>query len=92
MEISLYFFHNWFSNELLLVSQLFKNDGTLFTFADFIARYKMPITLKEFKVLTKAIPAGIHMLSKNSVYTSVLPVCPPRPEHTSVDLFLWVKA
>uniref|UniRef100_A0A9J8BAW3 Reverse transcriptase domain-containing protein n=1 Tax=Cyprinus carpio carpio TaxID=630221 RepID=A0A9J8BAW3_CYPCA len=78
------FFHKWFSNGLLLVNQLFNNEGNLFSFADFISRYKIPITLKEFKVLTKAIPAGILMLFKSSVYTSTLSVCPPRPEHTSV--------
>ncbi len=78
------FFHNWFSNGLLLVNQLFNNEGNLFTFADFCSRYKIPITLKEFTVLTRAIPTGVHMLFKCSVYTSALSVCPPRPEHTSV--------
>ncbi len=79
------FFHNWFSNELLLVNQLFNNEGNLFTFADFCSRYKIPIALKEFTVLTRAIPAGVHMLFKCSVHTSALSVCPPRPEHTSAS-------
>ncbi len=35
-------------------------------------------------MLTRAIPTGVHMLFKCSVYTSALSVCPPRPEHTSV--------
>ncbi len=29
------FFHNWFSNGLLLVNQLLNNEGNLFTFAGF---------------------------------------------------------
>ncbi len=53
------FFHNWFSNGLLLVNQLLNNEGNLFTFADFFSRYKITITLKEVMVLTRAIPAGV---------------------------------
>ncbi len=57
------FFHNWFSNGLLLVNQLFYNEGNLFTFADFCSR---SITFKRIHGSYWAI--RVHMLFKCSVY------------------------
>ncbi|XP_050958014.1 uncharacterized protein LOC127159155 [Labeo rohita] len=61
-------------------------DGMLtkFLWKNKINYIKKPVTLKEFRVLTRAIPAGVHMLFKSSVWTTALYVDPPRPEHTSV--------
>ncbi len=40
------FFENWFSNNIVLVSQLFNQEGILLTYSEFLSKFKIPITPK----------------------------------------------
>ncbi len=46
--------------------QLFKNNGNLFNYCEFLHYYKIHITAKEFAIVFDAIPSGlIQLLSGN---------------------------
>ncbi len=45
------FYRNWYNNGIILVRQLFKNNGNLFNYCEFLNYYKIPITAKEFAVV-----------------------------------------
>lgn len=67
------FFPNWFRNNICLVSQLFNNNGHLLSYSEFLSKYCIPITPREFAIVMDAIPSGAITLLKNSLH-SVLPV------------------
>ncbi len=55
--------------------QLFKNNGNLFNYCEFLNYYKIPITAKEFAVVFDAIPSGlIQLLSSNISSESIYPL------------------
>ncbi len=60
------FFENWFSNNIVLVSQLFNQEGLLLTYSEFLSKFKIPITPKEYAVVMDAVPSGLKMLCKNT--------------------------
>ncbi|XDV33381.1 hypothetical protein PO909_003805 [Leuciscus waleckii] len=66
------FFENWFKNGINRVSQLFNQDGYLFTYQEFLSHYNTPVTPKQFATVFGAIPNGVIMLFKghNSFLTS----------------------
>ncbi len=47
---SLYYDH-WFSNGLVLVQQLFNNQGLLLRYSEFLWKYQIPVTPKELAVV-----------------------------------------
>jgi len=56
------FFENWFKNGINRVSQLFNQDGYLFTYQEFLSHCNIPVTSKHFASLFGAIPNGVIML------------------------------
>ncbi|XP_051736240.1 uncharacterized protein LOC127505029 [Ctenopharyngodon idella] len=58
------FFENWFKNGINRVSQLFNQDGYLFTYQEFLSHYNIPVTPKQFAIVFGAIPNGVIMLFK----------------------------
>ncbi len=73
------------SNGVLLVNQLFDNDGNLFNYSDFILRYHFPVSRKEFNTVLKAISLEMCMLFRNNNSGSLISVCPTTPESTVID-------
>ncbi len=78
------YYANWFSNGLVLVQQLFNNQGLLLRYSEFLSKYQIPITSKEFAVVMGAIPSGLCMLIKNCRYSSTVTASFPNPCDTPV--------
>ncbi len=78
------YYANWFSNGLVLVQQLFNNQGLLLRYSEFLSKYQIPITSKEFAVVMGAIPSGLCMLLKNCRYSSTVTASFPNPCDTPV--------
>lgn len=76
------FLENWFNTGVMLVNQLFISDGNLCTYSDFVSRYHIPVSCKEFNMVFKAISLEISMLFRNPNSATVTSVCPPKPEST----------
>lgn len=53
------FYDSWFSNGLFLVEQLFNEQGLLLTYSEFLSKYQIPITPKEFATVFGGIPSGL---------------------------------
>jgi len=70
------FFENWVSNKILLVDQLFNEEGRLFSYREFLSTYNIPVTPREFAIVFDAIPSGVIMLFR----------CSSRLAPTSVSL------
>ncbi len=47
-------------------SQLFNQEGLLLTYSEFLSKFKIPITPKEYAVVMDAVPSGLKMLCKNT--------------------------
>ena len=60
------FYDTWFHNSIILVSWLFNKEGPLYNYSEFLARYNIPITPKEFCIVFDTIPSGIYMLFRMS--------------------------
>ncbi len=56
------YYDNWFSNGLVLVQQLFNNQGILLRYSEFLSKYQIPVTPKVLAVVMGAIPSGLCML------------------------------
>ena len=54
----------WFNSNILLVSQLFHDEGVLLSYEDFLILYNVPITPREYAIVFDAIPSGTLMLFK----------------------------
>uniref|UniRef100_A0A1A8QY68 Reverse transcriptase domain-containing protein n=1 Tax=Nothobranchius pienaari TaxID=704102 RepID=A0A1A8QY68_9TELE len=65
------FYEKWFNNGIILVSQLFNENGLLYSYSEFLAKYKIPTSPKEFSIVFDAVPSGLRMLFKTAC------VCPP---------------
>lgn len=61
------FFPNWFNNGIILVTQLFKCNGNLLNYTEFLSTFKLPITTKEFAIIFDALPRGVITLLKNDL-------------------------
>ncbi len=68
------FYRNWYNNGTLLVRQLFKNNGNLFNYCEFLNYYKIPITAKEFAVVFDAIPSGLIQLLSGNISSESIPL------------------
>lgn len=60
------FFPDWANNNINLVSQLIRPDGYLFSYSEFLNRYNLPVTPRDFAVVMDAIPDGVLTLLKAS--------------------------
>lgn len=57
-------FQQCFNNNIVLLSQLFHQDGQLYNYAEFIRHYGIPIPLKLFSIVFNAVPSAIISLFK----------------------------
>lgn len=60
------FFPNWVNNNITLVSQLINADGYLYSYSEFLNKYNIPVTPREFAIVMDAIPYGAITLLRNS--------------------------
>lgn len=51
--------------------QLFNSNGTLFSYQEFLRRYQIPVTPKQFAIVFDAIPSGVSMLFRGCMSASV---------------------
>jgi len=65
------FYDNWFNNGILLVSQLFNKNGLLFSYSEFLAKYKSPVSPREFSIVFDAVPSGLWMLFRSCDISSL---------------------
>ena len=74
------FYPFWFTNNILLVHQLFNPDGSLMTYNEFILKYKIIIPINEFNIIMNAIPDGVIMLFKGTAQQNptLLPLDPTK--------------
>lgn len=62
-----FFFKSWYDNGILLVRQLFNENGNLFNYIEFLNRYNIPVTMKEFAIVFDAIPTGLISLLRGDI-------------------------
>uniref|UniRef100_A0A3B3BAV7 Reverse transcriptase domain-containing protein n=1 Tax=Oryzias melastigma TaxID=30732 RepID=A0A3B3BAV7_ORYME len=60
------FIQQWFYNNIRLVSQLFNQQGQLYTYTEFIQYYQIPVSVKDFSVVVDAIPLNLSCLFKET--------------------------
>ncbi len=48
------------------MSQLFSGEGWLFSYREFLSKYNVPVTPKEFSIVFDAVPSGTIMLFRNT--------------------------
>ena len=58
----------------MLVSQLFNQDGQLYSYSEFLQRYGIPVTPREFSIVFDAIPTGVIALFRGFRADCDLPV------------------
>lgn len=58
------FFDYWFRNNIILVTQLFRPDGVLLSYGEFLDKFKLPISAKDYAVVFDAIPSGLLQLMR----------------------------
>ncbi len=62
--------------------QLFKNNGNLFNYCEFLNYYKIPITAKEFAVVFDGISSGLIQLLSGNISSESIPLY---PNHLSIN-------
>lgn len=72
------FYKNWFNNNILLVSQLLNDKGSLLNYSEFLYTFGIPITPREFAIVMDAIPSGILTLLKGAGKPDCLPALDPK--------------
>lgn len=65
------FFPNWVKNNLILVSQLINTDGYLYSYSEFLNKYNIPVTPREFAIVMDAIPYGAITLLRDSARSQI---------------------
>ncbi len=73
------FLESWFRNQIWLVRQLFHEEGSLLSHNEFVARYNLQVTPKEYAVVINAIPTGTLMLFKGIHMPSLGQISLPSP-------------
>ncbi len=68
------FYRNKYSNGIILVRQLFKNNGHLFNYCEFLNYYKIPVTGKKLAVVFDAIPSGLIQLLSGNISSESVPL------------------
>ena len=72
------FYETWFNNNILLVSQLLNDNGSLLNYSEFLHTFSIPITPREFAIVMDAIPSGILTLLKGTGKPDCLPALDPK--------------
>lgn len=65
------FFPDWVSNNLMLVSQLINADGHLYSYSEFLNKYNIPVTPRDFAIVMDAIPYGAITLLRDSAKSQI---------------------
>ncbi|XP_051811827.1 LINE-1 reverse transcriptase homolog isoform X1 [Acanthochromis polyacanthus] len=78
------YLENWCGNGILLISQLFNESGLLYSYSEFLERYKVPVPPREYAIVFDAIPSGLRMLCKCSNFKPPVVVSPCDPTKTYV--------
>ncbi len=68
------FLQQWFDSNIVLLSQLFDQHGRLYNYAEFMQRYGIPVTPKDFSIVFDAVPSGVISLFKNPDSHNNLPI------------------
>ncbi len=68
------FDRNGYNTGIILVRQLFKNNGNIFNYCEFLNYYKIPINAKEFAVVFDAIPSGLIQLLSGNISSESIPL------------------
>lgn len=84
------FLEQWFKKGLLLVSQLFHINGTLFSHSDFVLKYQFPVSRREYNLVFKAISLKIGLLFRNN-NSSIIFAYPPKLDSTVVGSICFSK-
>jgi len=61
-KTNLYFLENWYRNNIVLVGQLYDTSGSLYSYSEFLQKFQIPVSVKEYAIVFGAIPSGIRML------------------------------
>ena len=72
------FYKTWFNNNIILVSQLLNDNGTLLNYSEFLHTFGIPITPKEFAIVMDAITSGILTVLKGTGKSGCLPALDPK--------------
>ena len=67
------FLNSWFDKNIILVTQLLNDNGNLLNYTEFLIKYGIPVTPKDFAIVMDAVPSGILTLLRGAGN----PVCPP---------------
>lgn len=65
------YFKNWVENDILLVKQLMSSNGNLLTYGEFLFKFKLPVTPKEFAVVFDALPSGVLQLLQGTTESAI---------------------
>uniref|UniRef100_A0A3P9KLZ3 Reverse transcriptase domain-containing protein n=1 Tax=Oryzias latipes TaxID=8090 RepID=A0A3P9KLZ3_ORYLA len=60
------FIQQWFDNNIRLVSQLFNQQGQLYTYTEFLQFYQIPVSMKDFSVVFDAVSLNLTYLYKGT--------------------------
>ncbi len=52
------FFPDWVNNNIVLVSQVINSDGYLYSYSEFLNRYNILVTPREFTIVINTVPCG----------------------------------
>ena len=72
------FYKTWFNNNIILVSQLLNDNGSLLNYSEFLHTFGIPITTREFAIVMDAIHSGILTLLKGTGRPDCLPALDPK--------------
>jgi len=60
------FLEYWFRNNILLVTQLLRHDGQLLSYGEFLDKFILPISAKDYSVVFDALPSGLLQLLRSA--------------------------
>ncbi len=52
------FYRSWYDNGILSIGQLINKDGVLLSYLEFLQKFQLPVSPKEYAIVTDAIPSG----------------------------------
>ena len=69
--------NRWFDNGIVFVAQLFNEDGLLYTYEEFLAHYKIPVTPGAYARVFGAISSKVCMLFRQGKIIDIQHWSPP---------------
>ncbi|CAJ1073570.1 hypothetical protein H4Q32_018840 [Xyrichtys novacula] len=67
------YYKDWMEHNILLVDQLLNNHGFLLSYEEFMLKFQLPVTPKQYAVVFDALPQGVLQLLKGSERTAAIP-------------------